>query len=141
MSVQINSGSLHGSGSLLTQELTAGKTYSFSVSNEANNTYPNNAFQPMSTCGTLTLSGASFTNKNLDANYTISGSLDNFVGVMEAASGSTKIVQNERGWSVTLPKGSYRIPTGSFDLTPAVTIPANSIYIKATGLFNIRITP
>ena len=139
MSVNFNSGSLNGSGSLLTQALTAGTAYTFTVENTANNTYPNQNFKPNPSCGTLTLSGASFTNKNLDANYTISGSLTDFTGDMAAASGSTKIVQNLRGLSVQLIKSATG--AGAFKFTPAVTIPANSIYIKTTGNYDIEITP
>ena len=102
MALSFNSASLNGSGSLVTQQLTSGTDYTFTIKN--NGVATNNGY--------LTLEGNANANSNLSTTVTVTGS--------------------------TTITGSA---SGSFVYTPSSTIPANSVYIKATGGVDVDINP
>ena len=141
MALSFNSGSLYGSGSLIGQQLTSGTGYTFSISASA----PTNN-------GYLTLQGNANANSNLTSSTDVTGSLTDFSGSF-TGSISESVVQSQTGFSVNLPfytqtnqyfSGSTTITgsaSGSFVYTPSSTIPANSVYIKATGGVDVDINP
>ena len=112
MALSFNSGSLNGSGSLIGQQLTSGTGYTFSISASA----PTNN-------GYLTLQGNANANSNLTSSTDVTGSLTDFSGSF-TGSISESVVQSQTGFSVN-----------------SSTIPANSVYIKATGGVDVDINP
>ena len=131
MAQTFNSGSLFGSGSLVTQQLTAATAYTFRVRNFSVDT--NNGY--------LTLEGNSTANSNLAATVTVTGSLDTFAGDMALVSESQHIVTSGTTWSINLPYVNLTAGDGSFKFTPSTTIAANKVYLKGTGQYTVNITP
>tara|TARA_B100000674_G_scaffold125496_1_gene96444 strand:- start:691 stop:1086 length:396 start_codon:yes stop_codon:yes gene_type:complete len=131
MALSFNSGSLNGSGSLVTQQLTSGTPYTFTIKN--NGVATNNSY--------LTLEGNASANTNLSTTVTVTGSLTEFAGNMALASGSEKIVESSTKWSINLPYFSLTSGTGTFKFTPSTTISANTTYLKSTGNYTVDIAP
>jgi hypothetical protein len=131
MAQTFNSSSLNGSGSLVTQQLTATTAYTFRVRNFGVDT--NNGY--------LTLEGNSTANSNLAATVTVTGSLNTFAGDMALVSESQHIVTSGTKWSINIPYENLAAGDGSFKFTPSTTIAANKVYLKSTGNCTINITP
>ena len=131
MALSFNSGSLNGTGSLVTQQLTSGTGYKFTIKN--NGVVTNNGY--------LTLEGNANANSNLSTTVTVTGSLDQFKLVMALVSGSEAIVQSSTKWSVNLPYIEANNGEGAFVFTPSTTIAANTTYLKSTGNYTVDITP
>ena len=131
MALSFNSGSLNGTGSLVTQQLTSGTAYKFTITN--NGVATNNGY--------LTLEGNANANSNLPTTVTVTGSLTDFAGDMALASGSEAIVQSSTKWSVNLPYVMLNDGFGRFIFTPSTTIGANTTYLKSTGNYTVEIAP
>jgi|TARA_B100000085_G_C18513113_1_gene500531 hypothetical protein len=131
MAQTFNSGSLFGSGSLVTQQLTATTAYTFRVRN----------FNVDTNNGYLTLEGNSTANSNLAATVTVTGSLNTFTGDMALVSESQHIVTSGTKWSINIPYVNLAAGDGTFRFTPSTTIAANKVYLKGTGQYTVNITP
>jgi hypothetical protein len=131
MAQTFNSSSLNGSGSLVTQQLTATTDYIFRVRNFGVDT--NNGY--------LTLEGNSTANLNLAATVTVTGSFSAFLGDMALVSESQHIVTSGTKWSINIPYENLAAGDGSFKFTPSTTIAANKVYLKSTGNCTINIAP
>jgi phage-related tail fiber protein len=138
MAQTINSGSLFGSGALINQDLTSGTTYTFTLVNNVQ------SIRPSAPGGYLTVYGSQFANNNINTQpgYIVEGALSTFEHTMAAASGSTKIIQNSRGFSVTIPNAvASGSASGSFAFQPSTTITANTVYVQCVGNYDLTITP
>tara|TARA_R100000734_G_C3310640_1_gene101425 strand:+ start:413 stop:808 length:396 start_codon:yes stop_codon:yes gene_type:complete len=131
MALSFNSASLNGSGSLVTQQLTSGTDYTFTIKN--NGVATNNGY--------LTLEGNANANSNLSTTVTVTGSLTEFAGDMALASGSEKIVQSSTKWSINLPYVMLNSGNGTFKFTPSTTIATDTTYLKSTGNYTVDIAP
>jgi hypothetical protein len=131
MAQTFNSSSLNGSGSLVTQQLTATTGYIFRVRN----------FNADTNNGYLTLEGNANANSNLTATVTVTGSLGTFAGDMALVSSSQQIVTSGTKWSINIPYNNLTAGDGSFIFTPSTTIAANKVYLKSTGNCTVNINP
>ena len=82
--------------------------------------------------GYLTLEGNSNINQNLDADISLTGSINILTGGISEDS----IVMSDTKWSISIFGAA-----GSFDFTPTTPIPQGSYYIKGVGPFDLAIVP
>jgi len=114
--------SLNGSGSLGTSAMTAGQTYTFELSNTPTN---------IGSVAYFTLEANSTSNKNLTTQTSCAGTFGGFLNEVEEDS----LIKNDFGFSISVFGGG-----GAFQFTPTTTIPANSYYLKTTGIVGLQLS-
>ena len=114
--------SLNGSGSLGTSAMTAGQTYTFELSNTPTT---------IGSVAYFTLEANSTANKNLTTQTSCAGIFGGFLNEVDEGS----LIENDFGFSISV-FGSG----GAFTFTPTTTIPANSYYLKTTGIVGLQLS-
>lgn len=114
--------SLNGSGTLGTSALTAGVTYTFLLTNTPTT---------IGSVAYFTLEANSTANQSLLSQTSCLGSFSSFTDSVE----ETSLIENLYGFSI-----SCFSLGGSFTFTPLTTIPANSYYLKSTGVVELKIS-
>tara|TARA_B100001094_G_scaffold143441_1_gene138983 strand:+ start:3912 stop:4274 length:363 start_codon:yes stop_codon:yes gene_type:complete len=109
-----------GSGSL-GESINGKKTFVITNSKNSQGQYP---------VGYLTLEGNSNINQNLNADISLTGSINILTGGISEDS----IVMSDTKWSISI-FGA----TGEFEFTPNTPIPQDSYYIKGVGPFDLAI--
>ena len=114
--------SLNGSGSLGTSAMTAGTTYTFELSNTPTT---------IGSVAYFTLEANSTANKNLTTQTSCAGTFGGFLNEVDEGS----LIENDFGFSISVFGGG-----GAFQFTPTTTIPANSYYLKTTGIVGLQLS-
>ena len=113
---------LNGSGSLGTSAMTAGQTYTFELSNTPTT---------IGSVAYFTLEANSTANQNLSTQTSCEGTFGGFLNSIDEGS----LIENLYGFSISVYGAG-----GAFSFTPTTTIPANSYYLKTTGVVGLQLT-
>ena len=110
-----------GSGSLGTDTLSGKTTFVITNHKNSQGQYP---------VGYLTLEGNSNINQNLNADISLTGSINVLTGGISEDS----LVMSDTKWSISI-FGAV----GSFEFTPNTLVPVGSYYVKGVGPFDLEI--